>query len=134
MSRPLDRSLDRVVAIVGAALIIATGVLLIAHNDQGTENSAAQSAPANGVGHVQIKDFVYAPATITVSAGTTVTFTNDDSAPHTATSGPSPTPDGVFDTGTLTKDDSKTVKLTKPGTFAYYCDIHPFMKATVTVK
>jgi plastocyanin len=134
MSRPLDRSLDRVVAIVGAALIIATGVLLIAHNDQGTENSAAQSAPANGVDHVQFKDFVYAPATITVSAGTTVTFTNDDSAPHTATSGTSPTPDGVFDTGTLTKDDSKTVKLTKPGTFAYYCAIHPFMKATVTVK
>lgn len=122
------------VAILGAALIIATGALLIAHHDQGTENSAAQATPPNGVDHVQIKDFVYAPATITVPTGTTVTFTNDDSSPHTATSGTSPTPDGVFDSGTLSKGDSKTVKLTKPGTFAYYCAIHPFMKATVTVK
>jgi plastocyanin len=134
MSRPLGRSPDNVVAILGAALIIATGALLIAHDDQGTKNSAAQAAPANGVDHVQIKDFVYAPATITVPAGTTVTFTNDDSSPHTATSGTSQTPDGVFDSGTLTKGDSKTIKLTKPGTFAYYCAIHPFMKATVSVK
>jgi plastocyanin len=134
MSQPLGRSLDRVVALLGVALIIATGVLLIAHGNRGSANNVAQSAPAKDIDHVQIRNFVNVPAAITVPAGTTVAFTNDDNAPHTATSGTSPTSDGVFDSGTLTKGDSKTVKLTKPGTFAYYCAIHPFMKATVTIK
>jgi plastocyanin len=122
------------VIVLGAAVIIAAGVALVACGGQGTDNRPAQSAPAKAVDHVQIADFAYAPAAITVPAGTTITFTNDDSAPHTATSGTSPTADGVFDTGTLKKGKSKTVKVTKPGRFAYYCAIHPFMKATVTVK
>jgi plastocyanin len=134
MSRGLTRSLNRVVALLGAALIIATGVLLVGHGRQDSHPNAAPARSATGVDHVQIKDFVYVPAAVTVPAGTTITFTNHDSAPHTATSGTSPTPDGVFDSATLSKGDSKRVKLTKPGTFAYYCALHPFMKATVIVK
>ena len=135
MSRELRRRLNGVIVVLGAALIVATGVLLVAHDEQGTDgNTAAQPRPAKAVDRVQIKDFVYAAAAITVPAGTTITFTNDDSAPHTATSGASPTADGVFDTGTLKKDKSASVTVTKPGTYAYYCAIHPFMKATVTVK
>jgi plastocyanin len=123
-----------VIPVAGATLIVATGAALAACGGQGSDKPAAQSRPAKVVDRVQITDFVYAPAAITVPAGTTITFTNDDSAPHTATSGTSPTPDGIFDTGTLKKGQSKTVKVTKPGTFAYYCAIHPFMKATLTVK
>jgi plastocyanin len=134
VSQPLRRRLTRVIPVVGATLIVATGAALAACGGQGTDTPAAQSRPAKAVDHVQIADFVYAPAAITVPAGTTITFTNSDSAPHTATSGTSPTPDGVFDTGTLKKGESQTVKVTKPGTFAYYCAIHPFMKATLTVK
>ena len=55
-----------------------------------------------------------------MSSGTNIAFTNEDRAPHTATSGASPNADGVFDTGTLTKGRSKSVKVTKAGTFAYY--------------
>lgn len=134
MSRELRNRLNRVILILGAAVIVAAGVALVVHEGQGTDDPAAQSGPAKAVDHVQIADFAYVPPAITVPAGTTITFTNKDSAPHTATSGTSPTPDGRFDTGTLKKGESKTVKVTKPGTFAYYCAIHPFMKATVTVK
>jgi len=125
---------NRVIAVLGAAVIITAGAGLVACGGQGTDKPAAQPMPAKAVDHVRIADFAYAPAATTVPAGTTITFTNTDSAPHTATSGPSPTADGVFDTGTLKKGRSKTVKVTKPGTFAYYCAIHPFMKATLTVK
>jgi plastocyanin len=134
MSPPPGRSLNRAIALLGAALIIATGVLLIAHDPQSSDDTAARSAPATGVDRVQIKDFTYVPAAITVAAGTTITFTNEDNAPHTATSGASPTPDGVFDSETLPKGASKRIKVTKRGTLAYYCALHPFMKGMVIVR
>ncbi len=117
-------------------LIIATGVVLVAHGtEQGGDARAQQAAgPAKAVDRVQIKDFLFEPEAFTVAVGTKITFTNEDSAPHTATSGPSPNPDGVFDTDILKQGQSKAVKLPKAGTFAYYCTLHPFMKATVIVK
>jgi plastocyanin len=121
--------------LLGATLVLAAGALLTACGGQGGDGAAApRTAPARAVDRVQIKDFLYAPAAVTVPAGTTITFTNSDSAPHTATSGRSPRPDSVFDTGTLTKGERKAIRLTRPGTFAYYCAIHPFMKGTVTVR
>lgn len=88
---------------------------------------------SKAVDTVQIEDFLFEPAAVTVAVGTKLTFTNQDSAPHTATSGPSPELRGVFDTGNLAKGQSASVTLTKAGTFAYYCELHAFMKATVTV-
>lgn len=122
--------------LLGATLVLAAGALLTACGEQGGEQTAntPRTAPARTVDRVQIKDFLYAPDAVTVPAGTTITFTNGDRAPHTATSGRSPRPDGVFDSGTLTKGERKAVRLTRPGTFAYYCAIHPFMKGTVTVR
>jgi plastocyanin len=125
------------VAFLGAALIIATGVLLVSRGPQGSDKDdgrAARTAPATGVDRVEITDFAYAPAAITVAAGTTIRFTNEDDAPHTATSGTSPTPDGVFDSGTLATGETKRIKVTTPGTLAYFCELHPFMKGTVIVK
>ena len=135
MSARMRRSLSFVVALLGMALIVATGVAFLAHDGQDASAVAQPQAgaPASG-GTVLIRDFLYEPEQLTVAVGTTVTFTNEDSAPHTATSGRSPASDGVFDTGTLKKGQSKPVKLTKAGTFAFYCAIHPFMKATVIVE
>ena len=136
MSARIRRPLSFVVALLGMALIVASGVVFIAHD--GPDGSAVAQpkagAPAAGGDKVLISDFLYKAERLTVAVGTKVTFTNEDSAPHTATSGQSPTSDGLFDTGTLKKGQSKSLKLTKAGTFAYYCAIHPFMKATVIVK
>jgi plastocyanin len=77
---------------------------------------------------IDIRDFKYVPETVAVRAGSRVTWVNDDAAPHTATAA------GVFDTGTLQKGDSKALTLSKPGSYSYVCEFHPFMKATVVVK
>lgn len=78
----------------------------------------------------------YEPPTITVSAGGTVVWDNEDNALHTATSGESPTPDGRFDSGLIgANQESKPVTMpTEPGEYKYFCTLHPFLVGTVTVQ
>jgi plastocyanin len=66
---------------------------------------------------------------VTVAAGSTLTWTNLDKAPHTATAR-----DDSFDTGTLKKDDSADVVLDRPGTYEYFCRFHQFMNGTIEVE
>ena len=135
MSGKIQHILNRGLIVLGAVLIVTTGLALVAHGRQSADAQAQPAAgPATAADAVQITNFLYKAEAITVAVGTKVTFTNQDSAPHTATSGPSPNADGVFDTGTLKKGESKSVKLGEKGTFAYYCAIHPFMKGTVIAK
>ncbi len=75
-----------------------------------------------------ISDFKFSPATITIHAGDTITWTNNGPAPHTATAS-----NGSFDTGNLNKGQSASHTFTQAGTFAYICSIHPFMHGTVVV-
>ncbi len=79
---------------------------------------------------VTIADYEYAPPDLTVKSGTTVKFTNEDSTAHTATSKQG----GAFDSGTIKPGKTGEVTLEKPGTYAYYCVFHPFMKGTITVE
>jgi plastocyanin len=83
------------------------------------------ASPASAA--IAIRDYKFAPATLTVKAGARVTWTNSDTAPHTATAA------GTFDTGTLKQGASKTLVLSKPGSYSYVCAFHPFMKGTVEV-
>ena len=77
-----------------------------------------------------ISGFKFVPASLTVKSGAKVAVTNDDTAPHSATAD-----DGhSFDTGTLDKGSSQTISVTKPGSYAYHCTIHPFMKGTIVVR
>lgn len=94
----------------------------------GGRETARPRARAAAPGSVTIKDFSFQPATITVNVGDTVTWTNEDSAPHSATAD-----DGSFDTGVFGKGQSRSHTFTKAGEFSYYCAPHPNMKATVKV-
>ncbi len=100
--------------------------------------AAAQKTPAGPPGRavevasapqVEIHDFQFTPATITVSVGTTVTWTNRDDTLHTVTeanrrfASPGLDPGGVF-----------TYTFADPGTYTYFCSLHPHMTATVIVK
>jgi plastocyanin len=76
---------------------------------------------------VEIADFAFGPADITVAVGGTVTWTNTDGQAHTATSS------GNFDTGSIAAGASASVTFDEPGTFTYICSFHPFMTATITV-
>lgn len=79
---------------------------------------------------VVIEDFAFAPATLTVSVGDTVTFTNKDLTSHTATAD-----DGTsFDTGLLGQNESATVTFDTAGTYTYHCTPHPTMKGTIVVE
>jgi len=117
------------------ALILLIAVVLVAgcgSNSSGGDTSSAAStpaAPAGGADTVTIQDFKFGPATLTVKPGAKVTVTNSDSTTHTATAD-----GGAFDTGDLDPGSSKTITLAKAGTYAYHCQIHPFMKATIVVS
>ena len=77
----------------------------------------------------------YDPSSVTISAGGTVTFVNSDTAPHTATSGNATDgPDGVWDSSLLMIDMSYSVTLDNPGTYDYFCMVHPWMQGIVIVE
>jgi plastocyanin len=91
---------------------------------------AAVAFPAFAADHaVEIKGMKFNPASLEVAVGDTVTFTNNDAAPHTGTA-----LDGSFDTGKLAKGASGTVTIAAAGTFDYKCALHPSMKGSVTAK
>ena len=77
----------------------------------------------------------YDPSSVTISAGGTVTFVNSDAAPHTATSGNATDgPDGLWDSSLLMIDMSYSVTLDNPGTYDYFCMVHPWMQGIVIVE
>ena len=78
---------------------------------------------------VDIKGFAFNPAVLEISAGTKVTWTNNDPATHTVVSDT-----GAFDTGSITNGQSVSFTFTQSGTYAYHCSVHPSMKATIVVK
>jgi plastocyanin len=78
---------------------------------------------------VTIAGFAFSPATVTVSVGDTVTWTNNDGVAHTATAN-----NGAFDTDNIAGGDSDSVTFDSAGTFAYHCEIHPAMTGTVVVE
>jgi plastocyanin len=78
---------------------------------------------------VTIKDFAFSPSAITVSIGTTVVWTNEDSVSHTIVSETM-----VFQSGTMPTGDTFSYTFNDKGSFDYHCGIHPSMKGTVTVQ
>jgi plastocyanin len=89
----------------------------------------AVRARAAGDPAVTIADFQFTPGSVTVHVGDTITWTNNGPSTHTATAR-----DGSFDTGQLKKGQSASHTFTHAGTFAYFCQIHPFMHGTIVVQ
>jgi plastocyanin len=116
----------RVWILVLAAPVIAAAVLL-ASGALGLAASTAQ-AQAPSV-EVKIDNFSFGPATLTVAAGTTVTWTNRDDIPHTVVSD-----DKVFKSKVLDTDEKFSFMFMKPGTYGYFCSIHPKMTGKVVVQ
>jgi plastocyanin len=79
---------------------------------------------------VIIKDFAYNPDPVTISVGQSVTWTNEDSAPHTATAQDR----DVLQSGTLNQGDSYTQTFDTPGTYEYFCEFHSNMKGVIIVE
>jgi plastocyanin len=107
---------------LAAAAAVAAATVLGAC---GGDDRPRAAAPAT----VTVAEFKYAPTPLTVTAGTTVKVANRDSSPHTLTA----TAAGGFDSGTIGPRATGEVRFSEPGTFAYLCQLHPFMKGSVTV-
>jgi plastocyanin len=93
-----------------------------------SESEPAPSGEAARAEKVEIVEFTYEPDPVTVKVGGKVIWLNQDTAPHTATAD-----DGSFDTGTLQRGKLKSETFKEPGTFTYFCQVHPTMHGTVEV-
>jgi plastocyanin len=125
-----DLTATAVVTICAALPLAACGSASAVHTSpHAARRSTAALAPASGHVTVSISGYAFHPATITVPAGTKVTFTNHDQTAHTATGSGS-----GFDTGTVAPGRSATVTLRRPGTYRYVCQFHPFMQGTIVVR
>lgn len=80
---------------------------------------------------VNINNFAFSPKELTIAVGTTVTWTNKDEEPHTVFNAGSPP---AFKSAALDGGDKFSFTFTKPGTYRYFCSVHPFMTAMVVVK
>jgi amicyanin len=89
--------------------------------------SSAPTQPVAGTA-VDITNFAFAPANLSVKVGETVTWTNKDEEPHTVVAN-----DGSFHSPGLDANGTYTFTFTTPGSFDYICSIHPFMRGTVVV-
>jgi plastocyanin len=95
-----------------------------------TDTAISTTVPAAPVAGnlVDIDNFAFAPTTLTVHAGSTVTWTNRDEEPHTVVAD-----DGSFHSPGMGSQATFSFRFPKAGTFDYVCSIHPFMHATVVV-
>jgi plastocyanin len=93
----------------------------------GTVTAGAQPKPETM--EVKIDNFTFGPAALTVMVGTTITWTNRDDIPHTVVS-----TDKVFKSKVLDTDETFSFTFSTPGTFPYFCSIHPKMTGKVVVQ
>lgn len=96
-------------------------------------SAASSEAGASGVEitgiQVTIDNFSFTPATVTVKPGTQITWQNRDDIPHKVVSS-----DNLFKSKTLDTDDKFTFTFTQPGTYVYFCSIHPKMTGKIVVE
>jgi amicyanin len=104
-------------AMVAGLLGCATGV------------SVGVACAAAGAAAVRIDNFTFADKSLTVKAGTTVTWTNQDDIPHTVTS-----TNNQFKSKALDTNDTFSFTFTTPGNYEYFCSLHPHMTGTIVVE
>ncbi len=141
----------RVVRPLMVAVLIATLLALVAAcggsdvSPETSQGDTAASAPASTPTSVpidtstpsssresDITNFIF--ENLTISVGTTVTWTNQDRDTHTSTSGEGSKFDGVWDSKFLEQGEQFSTTFSQPGVFPYWCRLHPRMRATVTVE
>ena len=116
----------RITLLLGAVGVTA---LLAAAAPELTAAGEAVVAAAASPATVQIDNFAFTPATLTVTAGTSVTWKNEDDSPHRIGD-----KNGTFKSAALDTDDSFSHTFTTPGEYPYICTIHPYMVGKIIVK
>ena len=118
-------------------LMLSASIILIngCKNNSTNYNSIPTSGAKPGTNEVWMQNMAFAPTSLTITAGTTITWTNKDAIAHTVTSGTPANQTSLFDSGNLTQGQSFSYTFKTAGSFQYFCKIHPnTMQATITVK
>jgi len=110
-----------------AAMAISLVIMALLAEPKKVSARSQQGAP-DGT-EVKIDNFIFGPETLKVSVGATVTWTNRDDIPHTVVS-----TTGAFKSKVLDTDEKFSFTFSKPGTYPYFCSIHPKMTGKVVVQ
>jgi plastocyanin len=113
-------------ALLTMATVLGLTLLGLATVREATASGA--SATASAAQPVKINHFAFHPGTLRIKRGSRVAFTNTSPITHTASD------PGTFNTGHIKPGTSVVVRFKKKGTFAYHCEIHPFMKGKIVVE
>lgn len=120
------------IALVGCSKPVATPNTQTTPDVTTSSDATVGDAPVIGVSDISIKGFAFAPQSITVKAGSAVTWTNNDSFAHTVTSAAgSP---ASFDSASLGAGKSFSFTFDTPGTYSYVCDFHGQMTGTIIIQ
>jgi len=111
---------DRWITCVAVSMVLALAALFAVERSMGASQLNVE---------VKIDNFSFTPNTLTVKAGTQITWTNADDIPHTVVSD-----DQSFKSKVLDTDEKFTFTASKPGTYSYFCSIHPKMTGKVVVE
>jgi plastocyanin len=119
--------ISRTMSVFGLAVLVmvALGLLFSGSPD------VAANTPSPAITDVKIDNFSFTPVTLTVTAGSTVTWTNRDDIPHTVVSADVP---NAFKSKVMDTDEKFSFTFMKAGTYTYFCSVHPKLTGTVVVK
>ena len=121
--------------IILTALFSFVILLLFTYGGCGSKGSSNSNPVSGNPNQVIMKNIAFNPASLTVNAGTTVTWINNDNMDHTVTSGTPGKNTGVFDSGTIAPSGKFNFTFNTKGTYQYYCTLHPTqMQATIVVQ
>jgi plastocyanin len=121
--------MNRTTRLLGVALATLALTVALGACGSSSKSSASSSTSSAATGAtITIHNFMFSPATLGVTAGTTVTVKNTDSTDHTVTA-----LDGSFDTGPIHSGKTATFTVSKAGTVKYHCNIHNYMMGTIQV-
>jgi plastocyanin len=121
-----EKKMRRMKWVFALSATILSAIVIMAINSPGL-TARADDKPMAGA-EVKIDNFSFGPD-ITIAVGSTVTWTNHDDVPHVVASDTN-----IFKSKALDTDDHFSYTFTKPGTYMYYCSIHPRMVAKVVVQ
>ena len=120
---PRRRWIALVLGAVGVTALLAAALPKLTAAGEAVVQAAASPAT------IDIDNFAFAPATLTVAAGTTVTWKNEDDSPHRIGD-----KNGTFKSAALDTDDTFSHTFAAPGEYPYICTIHPYMVGKIIVK
>jgi plastocyanin len=136
-----QNGMEAVVGVAIACLMVAFSGVAAAANAAKAANAptaAAEPAPQEvaprepaplAPAQIVISDFMFQPATVTVKAGTSITWVNKDDEPHTVRSDA-----GLFASGALDTNEKFSFRFDRPGTYRFVCSIHPQMVGIIVVQ